>query len=103
MKGSLPRRATRRKALVLSVGVVVAAAVPRWVAGQSSAGASVVPKRGVVTITMAIVGDPGNPSVGVIQTFGGPKGDFVDPPENKGSTGIYKSCSDAPGIRRRPA
>ena len=37
---------------------------------------------------------PGNPSVGVIQTFGGPKGKFVDPPNN--GTGIYKTCSDAP-------
>jgi len=63
---------------------------------QSSAVASVVPKRGVVTITMAMVGDPGNPSVGVVQTFGGPKGSFVEPPENSGSSGIYKSCSDAP-------
>jgi hypothetical protein len=42
---------------------------------------------------MATVGDPGNPSVGVVQTFGGPKGMFVDPPKN---TGIYKNCSDAP-------
>jgi formylglycine-generating enzyme required for sulfatase activity len=53
-------------------------------------------RGGVVTIPMAIVGNPGNPSVGVIQTFGGPKGQFVDPPENKGNTGIYKTCSDAP-------
>jgi formylglycine-generating enzyme required for sulfatase activity len=47
---------------------------------------------------MATVGDPGNPSVGVIQSFGGPKGDFVDPPQNKGlkDTGIYKKCSEAP-------
>ncbi len=50
-------------------------------------------KRGVVTIRMAMVGDPGNPSVGVIQTFGGPKGKFVDPPKG---TGIYKTCADAP-------
>ena len=63
---------------------------------QSGAGALALPKRGVVTITMATVGDPGNPSVGVVQTFGGPKGDFVEPPENTGSTGIYKSCADAP-------
>jgi hypothetical protein len=42
---------------------------------------------------MATVGDPGNKSVGVIQTFGGLKGHFVDPPKN---TGIYKNCSDAP-------
>jgi formylglycine-generating enzyme required for sulfatase activity len=55
-----------------------------------------VARGGVVTIPTAIVGDPGNPSVGVIQTFGGPKGQFVDPPENKGNTGIYKTCSDAP-------
>jgi hypothetical protein len=50
---------------------------------------------GVVTIAiaMAMVGDPGNPSVGVIQTFGRPKGQFVDPP---GNTGIYKTCSDTP-------
>jgi len=64
--------------------------------GQSGAAASATPKRGVVSITMAIVGDPVNPSVGVTQTFGGPKGQFVDPPANKGSTGIYKNCSDAP-------
>jgi hypothetical protein len=38
-------------------------------------------KPGVVTFKMAIVGDPGNPSVGVIQTFGGPKGDFGLQPE----------------------
>ena len=63
---------------------------------QPANGGVAVPKRGMVSITMALVGDPGNPSVGVIQTFGGPKGQFVDPPANKGSTGIYKSCTDAP-------
>jgi hypothetical protein len=52
-----------------------------------------VEERGVVTIRMATVGDPGNKSVGVIQTFGGPKGKFVDPPKG---TGIYAKCSDAP-------
>jgi hypothetical protein len=52
-----------------------------------------IAKRGVITIRMAMVGDPGNRSVGVVQTFGGPKGKFVDPPTN---TGIYKNCSDAP-------
>ncbi len=52
--------------------------------------------RGVVAIRMAMVGDPGNPSVGVIQTFGGPKGQFVDPPVPPKDTGIYKNCSDAP-------
>ncbi len=56
---------------------------------------SVLPieERGVVTIRMATVGDPGNKSVGVVQTFGGPKGQFVDPPKG---TGIYATCSDAP-------
>ncbi len=65
---------------------------------SSEAGASTVPKPGVVTVSMAMVGDPGNPSVGVIQTFGltGNKATKVDPPENSGSTGIYKSCGDAP-------
>jgi hypothetical protein len=43
---------------------------------------------------MATVGDPGNPSVGVVQTFGAGKGvKVVQPPQG---TGIYKSCSDAP-------
>jgi hypothetical protein len=60
---------------------------------QPGAAAPAVPKPGVITIQMATVGDPGNPSVGVIQTFGGPNGQFVDPPEN---TGIYKTCGDAP-------
>jgi hypothetical protein len=55
--------------------------------------ASDVAARDVVTIRMATVGDPGNPSLGVVQTFGGPKGQFVDPPKN---TGIYKTCGDAP-------
>jgi hypothetical protein len=45
---------------------------------------------------MAMVGDPGNHSVGVIQSFGGPPGHFVDPPVTPKDTGIYKSCSDAP-------
>ena len=62
----------------------------------SGSAMSSIANGGVVTIPMAMVGDPGNPSVGVIQTFGGPKGQFVDPPENKGNTGIYKTCSDAP-------
>ena len=95
--------------------VVAGAAVSALVAGcggNSSSGASSAPstapvtasssgtgpdlsglKPGVVTFTMAQVADPGNPSVGVIQTFGGPKGNFVDLPKG---TGIYKSCSDAP-------
>jgi hypothetical protein len=48
---------------------------------------------GEITIAMAPVGDTSNPAVGVIQTFGGPKGQFVDPPTG---TGIYPTCSEAP-------
>jgi hypothetical protein len=68
-------------------------------AATSAASGSSVPSvgsPGVVTIRMALVGDPGNPSVGVIQSFGGPKGQFVDPPKPPKDTGIYKQCSDAP-------
>ncbi len=80
------------------LGLIVTSLVALTVGsvGSGAAAASPAPIRGVVTITMAIVGDPGNPSVGVVQTFGGPKGHFVEPPENTGTTGIYKSCSDAP-------
>ncbi len=52
------------------------------------------PAAGEVTITMATVGDPGNPSVGVIQSFGGPAGHFVNPPVTPKDTGIYKNCSE---------
>ncbi len=92
------RRRSRRGSWTSSaLGIALFACAVVCVGGASgTAGASVVPKRGVVTITMAIVGDPGNPSVGVVQTFGGPKGSFVQPPENQGSTGIYKSCADGP-------
>jgi len=56
-----------------------------------------VAKRGVVTIPMAIVGDPGNPSVGVWQVFKtvGTSGASVTLPPH-GGTGIYPSCKDAP-------
>src|SRR4051794_22480949 len=56
-----------------------------------------VAKRGVVTIQTATVGDPGNPSVGVWQVFktlGTSNTNVTLPPDN--STGIYKSCDDAP-------
>jgi hypothetical protein len=54
-------------------------------------------KRGVVTIPMAVVGDPGNPSVGVWQVFKtvGTKGSGVTLPPHNG-TGIYKNCAAAP-------
>jgi formylglycine-generating enzyme required for sulfatase activity len=49
---------------------------------------------GVVTVPMAMVGDPGNPSVGVVQTFGlAGKGETVEPPTG---TGIYPNCAAAP-------
>ena len=48
---------------------------------------------------MATVGDPGNPSVGVIQSFGGPAGHFVNPPVRPKDTGIYKNCSEKGGGR----
>jgi formylglycine-generating enzyme required for sulfatase activity len=48
---------------------------------------------------MAMIGDPGNPSVGVLQTFGFGGGEnWVQPP--KGS-GIYKNCSDVPPSPKR--
>ncbi len=88
---------SRRGHWLLAGLIIVSLPVVSGGVAQSAANAaSVAPKPGVVTITMAIVGDPGNPSVGVVQTFGGPKADFVEPPENTGSTGIYESCSDAP-------
>ncbi len=61
---------------------------------SSSTTTSVLPeaKRSVLTIRTVTVGDPGNPSVGVVSAFGA-QGDFVNPPANGG---IYKSCSDAP-------
>ena len=55
-------------------------------------------ERGIVKISMAEVGDPGNPSVGVIQTFGGPKGKFVDPPRGPEST---KPATTHRPLRRR--
>jgi formylglycine-generating enzyme required for sulfatase activity len=65
----------------------------------TTTGSSVLPiaKRGVVTIPMATVGDPGNASVGVWQvfkTFGASGAGVTLPPDN--STGIYKSCDAAP-------
>ena len=63
-----------------------------------------VGKRGVVTIPMATVGDPGNPSVGVWQVFktAGTKGAGVDSAAHNG-TGIYKSCARRAQPRRRAA
>jgi formylglycine-generating enzyme required for sulfatase activity len=71
-------------------GALVALSVGLGACGSSSTSHG---QGSVITISTATVGDPGNPSVGVVQTFGGPKGQFVDPPKN---TGIYKTCADAP-------
>lgn len=80
--------------LLAAVALVAAGCSSHKSASSTTSSSSVaVATRGVVTISMAIVGAPGNHSVGVVQTFGGPKGQFVDPPKN---TGIYKSCKDAP-------
>jgi len=99
----------RRGRLALVGTAVVLTALAAGCTGDSSSGASstpgpssgapsdtAVPTDGVpgeVTFTMATVGEPKNPSVGVVQTFGGPKGNFVDLPEG---TGIYPTCKDAP-------
>jgi hypothetical protein len=94
--------ANRRRGVSMRSGLTVAVfslLVTVLVYGSGSAvAAATLPKRGVVTIAMAMVGDPGNPSVGVIQTFGltGNSATKVEPPENSGSTGIYKTCADAP-------
>ena len=78
-------------AIALLAGVVGASV------GSAHAGAAAtsVPKRGVVTIQMATVGDPGNPSVGVVQSFKivGTAGPEVTLPAG---TGIYPNCQAAP-------
>jgi formylglycine-generating enzyme required for sulfatase activity len=94
------------------VGAIVAISVGAAGCGSSSSSTSTtsatsttttsgavlaVAKRGVVTIPVATVGDPGNASVGVWQVFKtvGASGAGVTLPPNN-STGIYKSCKDAP-------
>jgi formylglycine-generating enzyme required for sulfatase activity len=98
----------RRDRLAL-VGLLAAVSVgaTACLGGKSSStktsaattGSSVLPtaKRGVLTIPMATVGDPGNASVGVWQVFKtvGASGAEVTLPPNNG-TGIYKSCDAAP-------
>jgi hypothetical protein len=95
------KRESRRVMPGMVVALVAAGLLVVTPSGVS--GAAGVPKRGVVTISVARVGDPGNPSVGVLQTFGltGTKGQQVAPPENTGSTGIYKNCSVAPPSQKR--
>src|SRR3954464_1726487 len=78
---------------VLSVGAGACGGNKSSTSATASNASAPVAKRGVVTISMATVGDPGDPWGGVIQPFGGPKGKFVDPPKG---TGIYKTCKAAP-------
>ncbi len=82
---------------VLSLGVSACGGGDDSKTTSSTSATSSVPqvgKRGVVTIPMAVVGDPGNPSVGVIQTFGVAKGvKLAQPPKG---TGIYANCKVAP-------
>ncbi len=63
--------------------------------GSGSVASVPVAKRGVVTVQMATVGDPGNPSVGVVQAFKtvGTSGSGVTLPTG---TGIYPNCAAAP-------
>ena len=86
---------------VLSVGATGCSSHKSSTKTSTSSSSSVLPvaSRGVVTMAMAIVGDPGNPSVGVVQTFGVGKGvKLVQPPKG---TGIYAKCSDAPPSPKR--
>ena len=85
-KGGSHQPRSRRLPVVLAIVGLASLA-----AGCQSTGPA--PTGNEITIAMAVVGNPGNPSVGVVQTFGGPPGKFVDPPTN---TGIYKTCADAP-------
>jgi formylglycine-generating enzyme required for sulfatase activity len=88
----------RRSALLGTIVVLTVATAgctnSATIGTTSSSSASGAAKPGVVTIPMAMVGDPGNASVGVIQTFGiAGKGQFVEVPKG---TGIYKTCHDVP-------
>lgn len=95
-----PRRwrqcSLRSRPLALTGAFAVLALTFAACGGSSGSPALPPAKRGVVTISVAVIGDPGNPSVGVIQSFGGPKGHFVDPPVPPKDTGIYKTCAEAP-------
>src|SRR2546430_16634546 len=81
----------------LSVGATACGSSSSTTTSTTSSSSVSVPKRGVVTIPMATVGDPGNPSVGVWQVFKtvGTSGAGVTLPPNNG-TGIYENCASAP-------
>ena len=78
--------------VALGVGVVWAVSSTSDESTSTTTTSTNDAKRGVVTMRMVTVGDPGNASVGVVSAFG-EKGDFVNPPANGG---IYESCSAAP-------
>jgi formylglycine-generating enzyme required for sulfatase activity len=84
-------------ALLAALAVGATACGSSSKATSTSSNSSVLPvaKRGVVTIPVATVGDPGNPSVGVWQvfkTFGTSGANVTLPP----GTGIYPNCKAAP-------
>lgn len=84
----------KKSALALALLTGVTAVAMSGIQPASAAKAA-LPKRGVITIQTATVGDPGNPSVGVVQTFktAGTPGPGVILPAG---TGIYPTCADAP-------
>jgi formylglycine-generating enzyme required for sulfatase activity len=89
-------RRGRRVGSGLVIAVLVSLVVGSVGGAQPGVAAtSSVPKPGVVTIAMATVGDPGNPSVGVVQAFKtvGTAGPGVTLPAG---TGIYPNCQAAP-------
>jgi hypothetical protein len=87
---------TRHQLVLVGFLAVLSAGATGCGSDKTSTSSTSVPtaERGVVTIRMAQVGDPGNKSVGVVQTFGGPG--LAVPPVPPKDTGIYKTCADAP-------
>jgi len=88
----------RGRRLVAASVIAAFAGATALSTGGAAAGAAAAPSDsapGVVTIAMATVGDPGNPSVGVVQAFKtvGTPGPEVTLPAG---TGIYPTCSAAP-------
>src|SRR5947209_20288351 len=83
------------KRSVLTVAVLGCMTALLTTASLPASAATSAPKRGVVTIQMATVGDPGNPSVGVVQSFKivGTPGPSVT---LTAGTGIYANCRGAP-------
>lgn len=89
----------RRGACLAAVAVILALAAAACGGGDGSvaaedAKAAAGAPREVVSLKMVTVGDPGNPSVGVVTTFvAGTEEGFVQIPKNGG---IYSDCGEAP-------